>query len=89
MRLKKRGILISFRRVDGVEPKFEGPPVGLGSDMCGFMLGVLCEVAVYRQLLSEGATPEMEILECASGIGVTASPRLPLLEGRVNRPVVR
>lgn len=90
MRLKKRGILISFRRVDGVEPKFEGPPVGLGSDMCGFMLGVLCElVAVCRQLLSEGATPEMERFECASGIGVTASPRLPLLEGRVNRPVVR
>jgi len=39
MRLKKRGILISFRRDDGVEPKLEGPPVGLGRDMCGFMPG--------------------------------------------------
>lgn len=48
----------------------------------------LCEVvAVYRQLLSEGATPEIENFECASGIGVTAGPRLPLLKGRVNRPV--
>jgi hypothetical protein len=44
MRLKKRGILTSFRRDDdGVEPKLEGPPVGLGSDICGFMVG-LCEV---------------------------------------------
>ena len=33
MRLKKRGILISLRRDEGVDPKFEGPPVGLGSDM--------------------------------------------------------
>jgi hypothetical protein len=38
MRLKKRGILTSFRRDDGVEPKFAGPPVGRGSCMCGFML---------------------------------------------------
>jgi hypothetical protein len=38
MRLKKRGILISFRRDDGVEPKLAGPPVGRGSEMCGFML---------------------------------------------------
>jgi hypothetical protein len=44
MRLKKRGILTSFRRVDGVEPKLDGPPVGLGSDMCGFMLVGLREV---------------------------------------------
>jgi hypothetical protein len=44
MRLKKRGILTSFRRDDGVDPKFEGPPVGLGSDMCGFILDGLCDV---------------------------------------------
>lgn len=38
-RLKKRGILISLRREEGVvEPKFEGPPVGRGRDMCGFMV---------------------------------------------------
>jgi hypothetical protein len=37
MRLKKRGILISLRRDEGVEPKFDGPPVGLGRDICGFM----------------------------------------------------
>jgi hypothetical protein len=36
-RLKKRGILISFRRVEGVLPKLEGPPVGRGNDMWGFM----------------------------------------------------
>lgn len=28
---------ISFRRVDGVEPKFEGPPFGRGSCICGFI----------------------------------------------------
>lgn len=44
MRLKKRGILTSFRRDEGVDPKFDGPPVGLGSDMCGFMLVGLCDV---------------------------------------------
>lgn len=39
MRLKKRGILISLRREEGIEPKLEGPPVGRGRDICGFMLG--------------------------------------------------
>lgn len=39
MRLKKRGILISLRRDEGMEPKLEGPPVGRGRDMCGFMPG--------------------------------------------------
>ena len=37
-RLKKRGILISLRFVEGVLPKFVGPPVGRGSEMCGFMI---------------------------------------------------
>jgi hypothetical protein len=36
-RLKKRGMRSSFLREDGVLPKFDGPPVGLGSEMCGFM----------------------------------------------------
>lgn len=39
MRLKKRGILISLRRDEGMEPKLEGPPVGRGRDICGFMPG--------------------------------------------------
>ena len=43
-RLKKRGMRISFRRVDGVEPKFEGPPFGLGSCICGFMVYAPVEV---------------------------------------------
>jgi hypothetical protein len=37
-RLKKRGMRISFRRVDGVEPKFERPPFGRGSWICGFIV---------------------------------------------------
>lgn len=39
-RLKKRGILISERRVEGVvEPKLDEPPVGRGRVMCGFIMG--------------------------------------------------
>jgi hypothetical protein len=56
-RLKNRGILISLRREDeGVEPKFEGPPVGRGRVMCGFILGMRrCAYAswwCWRQRLS-------------------------------------
>lgn len=33
---------ISFLRLEGVvEPKLEGPPVGRGSEMCGFIVGVV------------------------------------------------
>ena len=52
-RLKKRGIFISERRVDGVvEPKFEEPPVGRGRVMCGFMMGDALWMRRCRQLLS-------------------------------------
>jgi len=39
-RLKKRGIRSSLRDDGDVPPKFEGPPVGRGSEMCGFMVVV-------------------------------------------------
>jgi hypothetical protein len=38
-RLKKRGIRRPSFRLEGVvPPKFEGPPVGLGREMWGFMI---------------------------------------------------
>ena len=48
MRLKKRGILISLRRDEGVEPKLEGPPVGRGREMCGFMADGWVEATAGR-----------------------------------------
>ena len=60
MRLKKRGIRSSFRRVDGVEPKFEGPLFGRGSCICGFIVNALLrsgilQVAVKARSLDNGA----------------------------------
>lgn len=60
MRLKKRGIRSSFRRVDGVEPKFEGPLLGRGSCICGFIVNALLRssmlrVAVKARSLGNGA----------------------------------
>jgi hypothetical protein len=60
-RLKKRGILISLRREDGVvEPKFEGPPVGRGSVMCGFI--VVCAGVL---MLRGGGAGSFEAAESA------------------------
>lgn len=53
MRLKKRGILISLRRDEGVEPKLEGPPVGRGREMCGFMAGDERQWAEGRRVVGE------------------------------------
>jgi hypothetical protein len=50
-RLKKRGMRTSLRRDDGVvEPKLEGPPVGRGREMCGFIVNApgKLEAAVAR-----------------------------------------
>lgn len=47
-RLKKRGIFNSLRRVEGVLPKLEGPPVGRGREMCGFMGGEVVGAVVKR-----------------------------------------
>lgn len=54
-RLKKRGILISLRRDEGVvEPKLEGPPVGRGREMCGFMMAWWSGEVMRRRTLVVG-----------------------------------
>lgn len=50
-RLKKRGIRSSLLREEGVLPKLDGPPVGRGREMCGFMIATSCVAVAPVKLL--------------------------------------
>ena len=70
-RLKKRGIRSSFLREEGVLPKLEGPLVGLGSEMCGFMTAeARRRDRDGAQMFCDGSVSKLGCGSCAHGAAV-------------------